>query len=247
MVLSPIPSAPPQAHLLCQTLAWSWRRKLVVSLLVSVHLLAVLAEPFRFFTYGGSRGSSPAAEPIRVALGPYIEFAYLNHGYFFFAPEPGPSHLMQCDLTFDDGSISHIRYPDKQAQWPRLLYHRHFMLAEFFNQLHAPPVDPALVQQASAAESEQWKRDRARFEDVSNSMQAHLVHRYSAKSATIQRVRHVLPGSDAVLKDKLPLSDPSLYIVLPDAIASDSTQSPAATGQNLRGPIGSGEEVKALP
>jgi hypothetical protein len=219
----------------------------VVSSLVTVHLLAVLAEPFRFFTYGGSRGSSPAAEPVRVALGPYIEFAYLNHGYFFFAPEPGPSHLMQCDLTFDDGSISHIRYPDKQAQWPRLLYHRHFMLAEFFNQLHAPPVDPALIEQASAAESEEWKRDRARFEDVRNSMQAHLVHRYGATSATIQRVRHVLPGSDAVLKNKLPLSDPSLYIVLPDSIPSESAQPPAVTGPDLNTKTGQGEEVEARP
>ncbi|HAC89959.1 MAG TPA: hypothetical protein DCF63_04895 [Planctomycetaceae bacterium] len=247
MVSSPLSSTTVQLHAANRPQGLSRRRKLVVSLLVAVHLLAVLAEPFRFFTYGGSRGSSPAAEPVRVALGPYIEFAYLNHGYFFFAPEPGPSHLMQCDLTFDDGSISHIRYPDKQAQWPRLLYHRHFMLAEFLNQLHAPPIDPALIQQAPAAESEEWKRDRARFEDVRNSMQAHLVHRYGATSATIQRVRHVLPGSDAVLKNKLPLSDPSLYIVLPDSIPSDPAQPSPVTGPDLNSKTGQGEEVEARP
>jgi hypothetical protein len=121
------------------------------------------------------------------------------------------------------------------------------MLAEFFNQLHAPPVDPALIEQASAAESEEWKRDRARFEDVRNSMQAHLVHRYGATSATIQRVRHVLPGSDAVLKNKLPLSDPSLYIVLPDSIPSESAQPPAVTGPDLNTKTGQGEEVEARP
>ncbi|MBX3422991.1 MAG: hypothetical protein KF752_15660 [Pirellulaceae bacterium] len=198
--------------------SWSRAAKLLVSLVIVVHLLAVVAEPFRFFTYSPSRGTSPAADPIRIALAPYIEFAFLNHGYFFFAPEPGPSHLIQGTLTHADGSQSTVRYPDKSAQWPRLLYHRHFMLSEFLNQLHVPPVDAVIAQQSSDQQAREWASNRRRYEDVRNSMQAHLIARYSATSASIERIRHILPGSDAVLNDGQPLDDASLYILLPDVL-----------------------------
>ena len=197
---------------------WTRKTKVLVSLLLAAHLLAVVAEPFRFFTYSGTRGSSPAAEPLRVALAPYVEFAFLNHGYFFFAPEPGPSHLLHCELQFADGSRSVIRYPDKSAQRPRLLYHRHFMLAEFLNQLHVPPVDPQWTGQASQAELDGWIEGRRRYDLVKQSMQSHLATRYGATTVTIDRLRHALPGSEAVLKQGLPLDDPSLYILLPDTL-----------------------------
>jgi hypothetical protein len=197
---------------------WGVRIRTLASVLIVVQLLAVTAEPFRFFTYGTTRGSSPAAEPVRAWLAPYVEFAFLNHGYFFFAPEPGPSHLMQATLSFADGTTSQIRYPDKKAQRPRLLYHRHFMLAEFLNQLHAPPVDPELARQMPSGESEAWANNRRLFESVRASMESHLANRYGAVSAKIDRVRHILPGSDAVLKEKLPLDHPSLYVILPDSL-----------------------------
>lgn len=204
------------------TLGTIWKPwvKVLASVAILLQLLAVLAEPLRFFSYGTVRGSSPAADPVRNVLGPYVEFAFLNHGYFFFAPEPGPSHLMQCELRFADGKTIQIRYPDKTAQRPRLLYHRHFMLAEFLNQLHAPPVDPELVKEASPQEIQVWTENRKRFEMVRNSMQRHLVSRFSAESAIIERMRHILPGSDLVLKDRVPLNDPSLFMILPDGVIS---------------------------
>ena len=36
---------------------------------------------------------------------PYLEAAYLDHGYAFFAPDPGPSHLVRYELEFDDGGV----------------------------------------------------------------------------------------------------------------------------------------------
>jgi hypothetical protein len=200
---------------------WSRGLRVAASLGVIIQLMAVIAEPFRFFTYGATRGSSPAAEPIRSVLAPYVEFAFLNHGYFFFAPEPGPSHLMQATLAFPDGSRSQIRYPDKQAQRPRLLYHRHFMLSEFLNQLHAPPVDPLLAKQMPRADVDTWVTNRRRFELVRGSMESHLAQRYGADQVHIDRMRHILPGSDAVLKEKLPLDHASLYMVLPDSLDPD--------------------------
>lgn len=225
-----------------------WARALA-SIGIVLQLLAVLAEPLRFFSFGTTRGSSPAADPVRVALAPYVEFAFLNHGYFFFAPEPGPSHLIQADLHFLDGSTRQVRYPDKAAQRPRLLYHRHFMLSEFLNQLHAPPVDPQLVKTLPGPEAQAWTANRLRYEMVRDSMQRHLVTRFGAQSVAIQRVRHILPGSDAVLEQRLPLNDPSLYVVLPDSIESPtSVSNEYSVGPPLRLPTNSQREtVVPLP
>lgn len=204
---------------------WSTRAKWIVSAIVILQLLAVIAEPFRFFSHSPARGPSQAAQPARIALGPYVEFAYLNHGYFFFAPEPGPSHLMQCSLILPEGKTATLRYPDKNAQWPRLLYHRHFMLSEFLNQLHVPPVDPVAIKQAPPVEANNWTTGRQRYEMVRDSMQAHLKARYSADSVTIERLRHILPGDVEVLQQKLPLNDPRFYIVLPDSLAAGEPMS----------------------
>ena len=193
------------------SVGWKW----FISGLVMLQLLAVTSEPFRFFTRS-ARGTSPAADPVRWALGPYVEFAYLNHGYFFFAPEPGPSHLMQCRLEMPDSSQVSITFPDKRKQWPRLLYHRHFMLAEFLHQLHVPPVDPALVA-GDPALDEAWQAERSLFERVRESMSTHVSAKFGARSTTIQRIEHRLPSDDEVFRQRLALDSPSLYIVLPDA------------------------------
>ena len=184
-----------------------------------------------------------------------VDFLYLNHGYFFFAPEPGPSHLMQCTLTMPEGKVVTLRYPDKAAQWPRLLYHRHFMLAEFLNQLHAPPVDPQAALQAPPEELQQWKQARQRFEVVRDSMQSHLRQRFQADSVTIERLRHILPGSVEVLDQELPLNDPRFYLVLPDSPPSEPLN-PASQDASPWSPLfplarpprmGAGESIEAAP
>ena len=191
--------------------------KVIVSFLIAVHLLAVIAEPFAFFTRGANN-ASPAALPIRSVLAPYVEFTYLNHGYFFFAPNPGPSHLLECQLASASGERSRLRLPDLRAQWPRLLYHRHFMLAEFLHQLHVPPVNA----QTDATPPDQellraWRIERDRFEMVRDSMIKHLRTRYDAQEAEILRLEHRLPSDIEIFRDKMQLSDERLYVVLPDA------------------------------
>jgi hypothetical protein len=192
----------------------SKRFKLAISLLVTLHLIAVVSEPLQFFTRS-TRGVSEAAAPLRAMASPYTEFAYLNHGYFFFAPEAGPSHLMRCQLKFSDGQQAQLQFPDKTAQWPRLLYHRHFMLSEFLHSLHAPPVDPQAAQ-GDQALFKNWQNDRNRFEMIRSSYSRHIMARYEAESVTIERIEHRLPSDKEVLIDGRPLDDPALYIVLPD-------------------------------
>ncbi len=206
----------------------SRRVRIVVSVLVVLHLLAVLGEPLRMFTQGSRQPAAPDAALVRGGLGPYIDFMYLHHGYFFFAPNPGPSHLMSITLIDADGSRRHLRLPDHQAQWPRLLYHRHFMLAEFLNQLYSPPVPPS-PDGKTTPEREDWLRDRARFESVRNSMEKHLAARYGATRAEIQLMEHRLPSAVEVFDSRIPLNDPQLYIPLPDLPATADASGATAT------------------
>jgi hypothetical protein len=188
--------------------------KLCASGMIALHLLAVLIGPFSFFTRS-SRGISPSAAPIRAVLSPYIEFAYLNHGYFFFAPNPGPSHLLECKLTAQDGEASRLRLPDRSVQWPRLLYHRHFMLAEFLHAHHVPPL-PETQGELPPGQSE-WAAERMRFVSIRDSMIKHLKIRYQVSAAEILRLEHRLPSDIEVFRERIPLSDERLYTVLPDA------------------------------
>jgi hypothetical protein len=61
----------------------------------------------------------------------YLDLLYLNHGYHFFAPDPGPGHLVRYEV-FDDrgGVIEQGEFPSVKENWPRLFYHRYFMLAD---------------------------------------------------------------------------------------------------------------------
>lgn len=205
---APSPAAQPAA-------TWSRTARWLVSGLIVLQLVAVVAEPFRFFTRS-RRGTSPLADPARLWLAPYVEFAYLNHGYFFFAPEPGPSHLLDCQLTMPDGRLVSLTFPDKQKQWPRLLYHRHFMLAEFLHQLHVPPFDERVAGEDQSL-ARDWRIERQTFEQVRQSMSAHVASKFGAQQVRIERLEHRLPSDDEVFRQRLPLNDPQLYVTLPDA------------------------------
>lgn len=211
---------------------WKWQWKYLLSAALILHLLAVVAEPFRFFTRS-SRGTSPAADPARQWLAPYVEFAYLNHGYFFFAPEPGPSHLIECRMSLPDDRQVSLVFPDKDKQWPRLLYHRHFMLAEFLHQLHVPPFDANLVGDDQRFASD-WQAERNVFENVRDSMAQHVANKFGAQTASIERLEHRLPSDDEVFRQRLPLNSPTLYIALPDAPFETVPPAQAAAAEEVQ-------------
>ncbi len=202
----------------------------VVSIVLAVHLLAIVAEPIRFFTRSSNGRPSAAFEPIRSMLAPYVEIAYLNHGYFFFAPNPGPSHLMDCRLISAGTDQRRLRLPNHKVQWPRLLYHRHFMLAEFLNNLFTidePPVD---VDPASPIIA-QWRRSLTTYRSCLESMQRHLAHKYGSDSATIRRVEHRWPTEYEFFEQKWRIDDERLYWVLPESALSETEKPlPQAAG-----------------
>jgi hypothetical protein len=165
---------------------------------IAYHLLAVFIG-----AWIGSPPTSPLADAAARPFRAYIAAADLNHGYRFFAPNPGPSHLFRYRLTHDDGSISDGYFPNRSEHWPRLLYHRYFMLSENLNMLrpNAGPRDSA------DAASEQSLRG---FRALADSYAAELLRQSGATRIDWEFVRHYQPAPDDVLAGR-PLDDQQYY------------------------------------
>lgn len=212
----------------------SRRLRVILSLLIIIHLAAVFAPPMAFQSRG-PRGISPSVSKLLAPFSAYGQFFYLDRGYAFFAPDPGPSHLMRAEFGRVGGPVagesatgiaasqptSDTRlYPDLNEQWPRLMYHRHFMLAEFLNDSYQPklPAEAARLvgPELPLAELKAWRLGRERYDMILGSMTNHLKKKFGDRPVTIDRVEHLLPDFVIYATDPLPLSDPSTYIVLED-------------------------------
>ena len=128
---------------------WHVAWRLLVSLLVVTHLVAIVSAPW-------SLSTSPALPPgyvpppgqpelpipesavwqqpivpqtLHKFFTPYLNLTYTNHGYEFFAPDPGGSHIIRYRVASPSGEMVEGEFPNRQQQWPRLFYHRHMMLA----------------------------------------------------------------------------------------------------------------------
>lgn len=166
------------------------RVRRVISFLLVAHLLAIASAPLAM---------EPSSLPARKVFGffrPYLDAAFLNHGYHFFAPEPGPSHLIRYELSFSDGRTEVGLFPDPEKQRPRLNYHRHFMLSEFANQL-------------AVNDSQQ-----AALHELSRSLARHLMSERNAQSASLYLRRHYIPTPQQV-RNGLELDAEELYAERP--------------------------------
>ncbi len=221
-----------------QTTGWSPGAKLLVSGLVALHLTAVFIAPMSF----AARPGSPAIDPLRAALLPYIQALFLDHGYAFFAPDPGPSHLVEYRLEFaDDRAPTTARFPNLREHQPRLLYHRHFMLSESLQSYYAPAIAPRFPVEMAAEERARelatWRQARDRFELLRDSYARHLTAANAAKKAEVHRVRHDFLPPTQFTSDFDPagprrLDDPRTYI---DLDAAEAAAAPAVQGEFLPG------------
>ena len=92
---------------------------IALHVLIAFHLAALVLAPATI---------PPSSQLQRTAfrgVETYLQMLNLNHGYHYFAPDPGESRLLEYEL--EDGTVG--RFPDKSIE-PRLLYHRYFMLSE---------------------------------------------------------------------------------------------------------------------
>ncbi|NND98589.1 MAG: hypothetical protein HKN47_14810 [Pirellulaceae bacterium] len=188
----------------------------LLSLLICGHLLAVALPPLAFQT-----GNSAIVGSLIAPLAPYAEFLYLDRGYAFFAPDPGPSHLIEAAVTQGSGERIETKYPSLDRQWPRLKYHRHFMLAEFLTEIYQPPGPPRELAAVDPLAAEQWVRLRARYEHVRQSMVDHLRHTHNDKPVEIRRIEHLIPSPQEYLQGEFSINDPRLYIVMLDRPIDD--------------------------
>jgi hypothetical protein len=158
----------------------------LVSAVLALHLAAMAIGPLSV---------DPSSDMSRAAWGtfrPYLEIAYLNHGWHFFAPEPGPSHLIRYELHRADGSVERGFFPDRRRHKPRLLYHRHFMLSEHLNAMADSGAGPDVV------------------DAFCRSFAQHLMAEHRAERAKLYMLRHFLPSPEDV-RQGIPLTDSRYY------------------------------------
>jgi hypothetical protein len=155
-----------------------------LNVFIVLHLTAILSAPL---TVGPS---SQTSRRVWDLLSPYLQALYLNHGFHYFAPEPGSSNLVSWSVTRDDGSVISGRFPNFDI-YPRLMYHRHFMLSEVLGN-SSPDLQPEIVK----------------------GFARNLLREHQGRSVSLSTVRHEL-SSMARVRAGGKLTDPDLYTEQP--------------------------------
>ena len=158
----PTPESPQRRGLL-RTLAF-----VLVNCWLVFHLTGIAAAPA---TVGPSSGT---ARTVFSVSEPYLQCLYLNHGFHYFAPQPGYSNLVDWSAKRADGTEVTGRFPNFDIK-PRLLYHRYFMLSEFCGN-GTPDV----------------------YDMLSETYAAHLCRRENADESSVKIVRHHLPSMQRI-------------------------------------------------
>jgi hypothetical protein len=151
-----------------------------INLGLALHVVAIVIAP---------AAVSPSSDLIQAGwdlFQPYLQILDLNHGYHFFAPEPGDSTLLAFQAERPDGTVVSGRIPNRDIV-PRLLYHRHFMLTE-------------QMKDAPAELRDQWLGAYAE----------HIGKKYGAARVRLTGQTHHLPTMEMV-REGVKLDDPSSY------------------------------------
>jgi hypothetical protein len=128
-----------------------WVRRLV-SVLIVAFLATVVLGPL-----SNPIASRHLTAPLAAWVSPVHRALFLGHGYRFFAPNPGPSHLVQYKITRADGTQLENVFPDRETITPRLLYHRWFMLSETVYSEHAQTPSPREFERVNLRRLQQVK------------------------------------------------------------------------------------------
>ena len=159
---------------------WPPLARLLASLLILLYLAAVLLPPLA--------GPPPASELASVMLQPFrplVGSLSLSHGYRFFAPNPGPGHSIRWTITTADGGQATGIIPDAERDWPRLLYHRRFMIPEKLAAFVPLPEAPAELRQEAIRD---WQ---PLVEDIATR----LLARYGGSEVSLDLIEHYLPDT----------------------------------------------------
>lgn len=147
---------------------------------LAFHVFAVFVAP----------AAMPPVSPLlldghRIAF-PYNDGLFLNHGYHFFAPDPGASSLISYSIPRAGDAPLIGRFPDPSIR-PRLLYHRYFMLAENL-----------------------WAFDDETQDRVLSAYARHFAQRHNAEQISVSRISHE-PSSILRIQAGGRLDDPEMF------------------------------------
>lgn len=170
MLYGASPAAGPTSSEAPHGAAWPRWARMVVSLLLTWHLLAMAIAPLAF-----PPPSSELARSAAYLAWPYLKAFSLDNGYRFFAPDPGPSHRVRYELIGPDGSVTQHHFPDRQVHWPRLLYHRFFMLAETVYAQVGPTEDVPEIDKLSSEERTQLEEERRKARILTGAIARNLL------------------------------------------------------------------------
>ncbi|MEX0586542.1 MAG: hypothetical protein WD176_07860 [Pirellulales bacterium] len=186
---------------------------------IVLHLAAVFVAPFAV------QPTSELGTTLRDFFRPYIEINDLDHGYKFF-DEPGPSFLVRYQLKFADGRPpAGGIFPNLEEHRPRLLYHRHLMLADHLHRawmmaepppdLAAEPNAPAAARQGTAMangdrppgeippDAARWIASRRALRDSClKSYARRLLQRHGASEVTLYGIERRLPSPEDIRQGK---------------------------------------------
>ncbi|MCU0878950.1 MAG: hypothetical protein MUF06_14290 [Pirellulaceae bacterium] len=212
--------------------------KAVLSGLILFHVAAVFWAPLAF----AGRGS-PLADGVFAYLRPYAAAMYLDHGYSFFAPEVGPGSIVRYKVEFDDGREPvEGQFPHLASQQPRLLYHRHFMMADALHNSFVPataPPEPTPPPTTATREEQElyrvqkrlydrdlanWRHARRQYEALKNSLAEHLRTEHGGSRVTITRVAHQIPFPDQFRYIRKPLDTPESFVELPETPRAEESR-----------------------
>ncbi len=174
--------------------------------LVSAALLFHLTGQF-LATWNAAPPASDLGTTLATPFQAYVAAARLNQGYRFFAPDPGPSHLLRFRIFDAEGKpvvLNEFALNEErtEGQLPppelrvsvlspeaRLLYHRYFMLTEQLDRAIPRPLPP----NAPAEElAQQAIRERA-YRALTDSFARELLRRFGGASVKIQLLEHNIP------------------------------------------------------
>ncbi|MCH2177892.1 MAG: hypothetical protein MK106_03725 [Mariniblastus sp.] len=219
--------------------SWSALVRSLVSIMIGFYLCVVLLGPL-----ANPVGSDSLTVPLNAVVRPIHQLMYLGHGYRFFGPDPGPSHLLVYRIKTASGKTLEGRFPNRRQHWPRLLYHRWFMLSESIydhyaftpsremfqdslvnvqREIDAARDEGAPLKSIEELESRYWKMGQdydlstRRFEVLIRGVARYLLTAYEGQSIQLFCLERSIP-LPADVRAGIKLADPR-YLSAPRQIA----------------------------
>ena len=177
--------------------------KPVVSCAILFYLFVLILGPL-----SNPVGSEHLTQPLAQKVKPIHRALFLGHGYRFFAPDPGPSHLVEFEITQEDGTVVTGRFPDRgdsENSFPRLLYHRWFMLSETIWSEHSmTPIESDFVAQQKRLEKIAIEKQIAGHHEIASRIRRDIADQKKDYAAVRKRIDDLV---EAVAMNLLEMHD----------------------------------------